>query len=82
MLVDLAGSERLCSEGSVRLDASLAALGNLIYVLATQQSVLNLQSSPHQGHLQYKDSKLTHMLKVCLKMYTLFELSTDNGGKI
>jgi Kinesin motor domain len=53
--VDLAGSERLCSEGSVRLDASLAALGNLVQALATQKSY---------DYLPYRESKLTHLLKV------------------
>jgi len=55
MYVDLAGSERLCSEGSVRLDASLAALGNLVQALATQKTY---------DYLPYRESKLTHLLKV------------------
>ncbi|XP_059491112.1 kinesin-like protein costa isoform X2 [Neocloeon triangulifer] len=57
MFVDLAGQERLCSEGSVRLDTSLAAFNNLVHSLATQKNY---------EYLPYRESKLTHLLKTSL----------------
>jgi kinesin family member C1 len=62
-LIDLAGSERLKISGSIKnpkllketqcINKSLSCLGNVINALANDRN----------GHVPYRDSKLTHMLQ-------------------
>lgn len=73
-LVDLAGSERQQSTGTVgvrlkeagNINKSLLALANVINSLSDQDSQPTIQSSSQQSqnrHVQYRDSKLTFLLR-------------------
>jgi len=64
-IIDLAGSEKIHMENSLRkheganINKSLLALGNCINSLVENQK-------RGIGHIPYRDSKLTRMLKECL----------------
>ena len=68
-LVDLAGSERQKDtqaagqrlKEACSINKSLSALGNLIHALTTRGDAA--ASKRGGGHIPYRDSKLTHLLK-------------------
>ena len=68
-LVDLAGSERQKDTRSAgqrlkeacSINKSLSALGNLIHALTTRGDAA--ASKRGGGHIPYRDSKLTHLLR-------------------
>ncbi|KAJ1553420.1 hypothetical protein HK405_007975, partial [Cladochytrium tenue] len=70
-IVDLAGSERLKRTGaegvrfreSVKINAGLLSLGNVIYALSGGGGDLQPDDAAHQQHVSYRDSKLTRLLR-------------------
>lgn len=63
-MVDLAGSERADSTGAV--GERLKEAGNINKSLLTLSLVINKLSEDPDGHICYRDSKLTRMLQTSL----------------
>ena len=66
---DLAGSERVKRDGASgarlteagHISRSLSALGNCVHILASSRG----SNDDHPGHVPYRDSKLTRLLRDC-----------------
>lgn len=81
--MDLAGSEKIDDEDNADrineakyINKSLSALGNVIYTLKNKQMLMNKQANTSISsmktaksnmHIPYRDSKLTHIMKGCLR---------------
>ena len=71
-LVDLAGSERYRDAGeealrqqeSISINQSLTTLGLVISTLAAREAMPAASRPPSSSHIPYRNSKLTHLLKV------------------